>query len=161
MNNYKSEKSCIVYVSDYHFEMIGLLNIRKDLEENKKIIILTQNNLTQTVKTVISRTNLKKEEKEKLEQLDWTNNINKISKEILQKGNISIYIKGNKKFIENQNKRIKNLLNEVNECNTLNEENEFYETRKISIIDCYNYSEIKNETKEISNKYKKKLTTIL
>ena len=158
MKDYKSEKSCMIYVSDYHFEMIGLLNIRKDLKENKKVIILTQNNLTKTAKTVISKINLKDEERETLENLDWTNNIDKISKDVLDNGNISIYIKGNEDFIRNQNDRIKKILFESKEV-ALNENSENYETRKISIVDCYNYFEIEGKANELSNKYKKKLTT--
>ena len=48
----ESKKAYMFYVSDYHFEMIGLLNIKKELKENKKIIIFTQNNLEETRKSI-------------------------------------------------------------------------------------------------------------
>ena len=44
-NQSTKEKSCVFYVSDYHFEMISLPYISKKLEEEKKVIILTENNL--------------------------------------------------------------------------------------------------------------------
>ena len=46
------EKTCAFYASDYHFEMISLPFIEKNIEENKEIIILTENNLEDTIKTV-------------------------------------------------------------------------------------------------------------
>ena len=49
------EKTCTFYASDYHFEMITLPYIEQKLEEDNKIVILTENNLEETIKTLISR----------------------------------------------------------------------------------------------------------
>ena len=38
------EKICAFYASDYHFEMISLPYINKQIEEDKQVIILTENN---------------------------------------------------------------------------------------------------------------------
>ena len=62
-NQITKEKTCAFYASDYHFEMITLPYIEKKLEENKKIIVLTENNLEDTMKTLISKVNLKQEKK--------------------------------------------------------------------------------------------------
>ena len=35
------EKICAFYASDYHFEMISLPYINKQIEENKQVIVLT------------------------------------------------------------------------------------------------------------------------
>ena len=59
MKNLTKEKICAFYASDYHFEMISLPYISKSMDENKEIIILTENDLEDTVKTLISRMNLK------------------------------------------------------------------------------------------------------
>ena len=53
------EKTCAFYASDYHFEIISLPYIEEQLEKNKQIIVLTENDLEESVKTVISKTNLK------------------------------------------------------------------------------------------------------
>lgn len=60
------EKTCAIYASDYHFEMISLPYIEKNIEENKEIIIFTENNLEETINTLVSKTNLKDEKKKKI-----------------------------------------------------------------------------------------------
>ena len=65
MENITKEKSCAFYASDYHFEMISLPYISKSMDENKEIIILTENDLKDTVNTLISKMNLDEIKKEK------------------------------------------------------------------------------------------------
>ena len=60
------EKTCSIYASDYHFEMISLPYIEKNIEENKEIIIFTENNLEETINTLVSKTNLKDDKKKKI-----------------------------------------------------------------------------------------------
>ena len=63
------EKTCAIYASDYHFEMISLPYIEKNIEENKEIIIFTENNLEETINTLVSKTNLKEKKKKKILRL--------------------------------------------------------------------------------------------
>lgn len=63
------EKTCAIYASDYHFEMISLPYIEKNIEENKEIIIFTENNLEETINTLVSKTNLKDDKKKKILRL--------------------------------------------------------------------------------------------
>ena len=103
MENITKEKSCAFYASDYHFEMISLPYISKSMDENKEIIILTENNLKDTVDTLISKMNLKKEKQEKILSLDWNNNDLKKFKEISKKSkedaDMVICIKGKQNYI--------------------------------------------------------------
>ncbi len=146
-----SEKTCLFYVSDYHFEMIGLLNINKEMKENKKVIVLTENNLEETVENLLSKIILKEEEKDKLKNINWTNDeeekFKQLKTAIKNNDKISIYVKGSEKYIEEQNKKIE-------EITTKNEIKE-----KISITDCYNFYEIEKKSKEIVKKYKSNLVT--
>ena len=141
----------MIYASDYHFEMIGLLNIRKELKENKTVIILTQNDLEKTVKTVLSRITMNEEEKEKIQKINWTQETETKYKEIKnsieQNQEISIYIKGEEKFIEDQNKELNKLLETENNSNN------------ISIVDCYDFFEISEKNNEIIKKYDEVLVT--
>ena len=72
---------------------------------------------------------------------------------------MAVYIKGSESFIKNQNEKIENMLKENYKKDELKENSEPYNTRKISIIDCYNYTDIEGRAQEISSKYKNKLVT--
>ena len=62
-NQKTKEKLCTFYASDYHFEMISLPYIDKRIDDNSEIIILTENNLENTIKTLLSKMNLKEQKK--------------------------------------------------------------------------------------------------
>ena len=77
-NQETKEKICTFYASDYHFEMVSLPYINNKITINKEVIILTENNLEDTVKILISKMNLKESNKNKILNLDWKNdNLNK------------------------------------------------------------------------------------
>ncbi len=148
MEENKSKKTYMFYVSDYHFEMIGLLNISKELKEDKKVIVITENNLENSIETLLSKINIKEEEKNKIKQIDWSNceepKYKKIEEAINNDDKISIYIKGKEEYIKNQNKKIQNLTKDNN---------------KVSIIDCYDFMEIEGKSEEIANNYEEVLIT--
>ena len=146
MNNIKEtkEKVCAFYVSDYHFEMISLPYINKKIENKENIIILTENNLEETIKTLLSKMNFKKEKKEKIFKLNW-NNCNSEKLEKIQKGKeTTIFIKGSQNYIEQTNQKIEKM--------NLN-------NATIKIVDCYNMEEIGENMDEIMKKYRKILRT--
>lgn len=148
MRNITKEKSCAFYASDYHFEMISLPYISKSMEENKEIIILTENNLEDTVQILISKMNLEEEKQKKILSLDWNNNdlqkFKEISKKSKENSDMVIFIKGKENYIENINKNIEKWV--------------MYDD-KIKIIDCYEFFEIEKNIDEIAKKYKKVLGT--
>ena len=148
MKNITKEKSCAFYASDYHFEMISLPYISKSMDENKEVVILTENNLKDTVNTLISKTNLKEERQNKILSLDWSNNDLKKFKEISKKSkenmNMIIFIKGKQNYIENINKNIEKWV--------MNNDH-------IKIIDCYDFFEMEEKIDEIAQKYDKVLGT--
>ena len=81
VENKKSEKLCSFYVSDFHLEMILVPYINKKIEENERVIIATEKDLEETVKVLISKLNLKEENKEKILKLKWNKSeISKIEK---------------------------------------------------------------------------------
>lgn len=141
-NQSTKEKSCVFYVSDYHFEMISLPYISKKLEEEKRVIIFTENNLEDTVKTLTLKINLKEDKKQKILNLDWKDNdenkFSKLEKYINEEKNIEIFIKGSNEYIEKTNKKI----NEYTEKNN--------ETK---IIDCYDVGRIDEYLVDIAQKY--------
>ena len=148
MENITKEKSCAFYASDYHFEMISLPYISKSMDENKEIIILTENNLEDTVNILISKMNLNKIKKEKILSLDWNNNdlkkFKEISKKSKENSDMVIFIKGKQNYIENINKNIEKWVST---------------NKHIKIIDCYEFFEIENKIDKIANEYSKVLGT--
>lgn len=148
MENLTKEKICAFYASDYHFEMISLPYISKSIDENKKIIILTENNLEDTVHTLIERMNLKQAKKNQILKLDWKNDdlekFKVISKNSKENKNMLIFIKGKENYIENINKNIGKWVEDK---------------QNIKIINCYEFYEIENKIESIAEKYDKILGT--
>ncbi len=148
MKKLTKEKICAFYASDYHFEMISLPYISKSMDENKEIIILTENDLESTVNTLISRMNLKDAKKNKILGLDWKDNdlrkFKEISKSTKENKNMIIFIKGKKNYIENVNKNIEKWVEDKD---------------NVKVIDCYEFFEVENKIDDIAEKYDKILGT--
>lgn len=147
-NQKTKDKICAFYTSDYHFEMISLPYINNKIEENKDIIILTENNLEHTIKKLVTNINLDQEKKEKILKLNWKNDdLNKfklINKNIKNNKNMVIFIKGNQNYIKNINKNIE----KWTEMST-----------NTQVIDCYNLEEISDKLDEVASNYGKVLFT--
>ena len=147
-NQKTKEKTCALYASDYHFEMISLPYINKQIENDKEIIILTENNLEETLKKLISSMNLKKETKEKIFNIDWKNDdlnkFKKIKSNIEKNRDTIIFIKGKENYIKNINKNIEKWTAKSNQ---------------VKIIDCYDMEEISFKLDEIIDTYKTVLNT--
>lgn len=147
-NQETKEKTCAFYASDYHFEMISLPYIEKNLEESKEILILTENNLDDTIRNLISKINLKEDKKENILKIDWKNNdlskFKKIKKDIEERKDIIIFIKGKENYIKNINENIEKWIDK---------------NSNIKIIDCYDMEEISENLDEVMEQYKMILNT--
>jgi hypothetical protein len=106
--------------------------INKKMDQEKEIVIITENNLEESIKILISKINIKN--KDKLLKIDWSNkSIKKIN------NNSVVIVNGTQNFIEEMNKKIENLYKKNNSS--------------IELIDCYLFDEIKDKMYEIRNKY--------
>jgi len=132
VQNERLEKTCCFYVSEFHLEMILVPYINEKIDEN--ITILTQKNLKETLELLTSKMNLKQEVKQKILELGWEGQ-EKI------KENSNIIIIGSKEYIENKNEEIKN-------------------KNAISVLDCYNFEEEKENINNIIKGYKNSLNTL-
>lgn len=145
--NKSKEKLCLFFVSDYHFEMISLPYINENLKRNKKIIMVTENDLEGTVGKLLSNINLSKEEKDKITKIDWKNNDTNKFKEIKnanEEGKETIiFVKGRENYINNMNKNIDNWIN----------------VDDIKIVNCYDINEVYNDVSSIAKQYDKILST--
>ena len=142
------EKVCAFYASDYHFEMITLPCIYKNLEEKKDVIILTENNLEKTIKILLSKMNFRENKKTKIMDLNWENDdLNKFRRiKYNLENNIgtTILIKGNENYIKNANTNLEKWKKEG---------------KNFKIIDCYNIEEVADKIDELMKKYNKILKT--
>ena len=147
-NQETKEKMCTFYASDYHFEMISLPYIDKKIEENKEVIILTENDLEETMKTLISKMNLQEEKKNKILNINWKNDdlkkFKKINSNVKEEKDMIIFIKGKENYIRNVNKNIEKWIEKSN---------------NIKIIDCYDMEEVSEKIDIIMEEYKKILNT--
>ena len=132
----KIEKVYSSYVSEYHLEMILVPFINSKIEEKENKVIETEYDMNETLNTLLSKLNLKEENKEKILRLGW----NKKENNIESKDNVIII--GNKDYIENTNRRImqKNI-------------------EDLTIVDCYKFEDICNNMSEVADKYDFNLNT--
>lgn len=129
---YEREKICCFYVSEFHLEMILVPYINEKINED--ITIITQKKLRETLETLISKINLKEENKEKILKLGWNG-----EQDI--KDNSNVIIIGTKEFIKDKNKELegKNIL---------------------SVLDCYEFEKEKDDIENIVKQYKNSLNTL-
>lgn len=142
------EKTCAFYASDYHFEMMSLPYISKKIEENKDVIILTENNLEETINTVVSKINLENNKKENILKINWKENhlekFKKIKENTEKNKDTIIFIKGRENYIKNINENIEKWIENSN---------------RVKVIDCYDMNEIEGNLEEVAAQYKNVLST--
>lgn len=127
-----AQKKCCFYASDFHLEMTILPYINKKMDQEKEIVIITENNLEESIKILISKINIKN--KDKILEIDWSNkDIKKIN------SNSVVIVNGTKSFIEKINKKIETVQKNNNS--------------PIELVDCYMFDEIKDKMYEIRNQY--------
>ena len=128
--------------------MISLPYISRSMDQNKEIIILTENDLYDTVKILMSKMNLNEEKKKKILKLNWKNEdlikFKELSKKTKENKEIVIFIKGKQNYIKNVNKNIEKWVVKNN---------------NIKVVDCYEFFEVKNKMKEVAEEYDKVLGT--
>lgn len=146
--NKREEKLCLFFASDYHFEMISLPYINKKLDESKEVIVLTENNLKETIKKLVSKINLNEDKKVDILKIDWENNdlnkFKKINEDIKSKKDMVIFVKGKENYIKNINENIEKWTEK---------------SKNVEVIDCYDMEEISQDMDNIMDQYKFTLKT--
>lgn len=144
------EKLCSFYVSELHLATMILPYINKEINEKANIITFLEKNIEENIKMLISKLNLKNEEK--ILNLNWKEN--KIEEDIIEKlenmkkcQNI-ILINGKKEYIEKMNSKIEEIMQQISE-----------ENKDIKIINCYEVIELNGNIKDVLDKHDKVLNT--
>ena len=104
------KKTCLFCVSDYHLEMILLPYIKERINESN--IIITENNLEESINVLLTKVNLAEKDKEKIRNLNWKNTNDLKFEEInnMKDKNINIIINGSYNYIESVNNKIKEIV---------------------------------------------------
>lgn len=131
------EKMCSFYVSDFHLEMILVPYLNKKIDNKEDIKILTEKNLQDSVNLLISRMNMAEDKKQKILNLGWDKDENTLTR----KSNFIII--GSEEYIKEKNKEIK----EMNMSN-------------VTIVDCYDFEEVKDNIHNIKSNYENNLNTL-
>ncbi len=153
------ERCCLFCASDYHLEMLILPYICSKVEK-ENFIIITQNNLEDSIKIVLDRINIKKDLKDKINNLGWKENTyecenffnnylnkNKIKIE-KNKKNINFVINGDYLYIMEKNKMIRENLKKLDI------------DMKINIIDCFHIEDKNVDAEKLSKNYGKIINTL-
>ena len=101
-------KKCCLYASDYHLEM-KLLPYIKEKINKVNFVIITENNLEETMEILLDRINLDKKDKEDILNLNWKQGEKDKIKYIESIDNINeieVIVKGNYKFVNSVNEKI-------------------------------------------------------
>lgn len=137
---HENKKYCLFYASDFHLEMILLPYIKNNIDDTH-FTIFTEKNLDESLRILLSKTNLKFNEKEQMLKLGWNiKNDEKITSDELN--NNTIIINGSKNYISNINKKIS-----------------MSKAKKVNIIDCYNIEEKDIDVERIKKQYDDILNT--
>lgn len=144
-----SEKLCSFYVSNAHLVTMLIPYLSRKIKEGNNFIIFTQNNLENEVEMLLSKINIKEEEKQKIRTINWKKSLyqENVIKEKLENNieNLYIIINGDNEYVEKINEKVERI-NEKNQKN-------------ITIIDCYEVLQVNQEINKILNNHDKILNT--
>lgn len=149
-NNENIKKVCSFYVSDWHLVTMLLPHINEKINGEVKITTILQFNIADKMETLLEK--LRIENKEKILNIEWKNkqiNINTIAKALEGENAVEIIISGTMEYIEKANELLEQYI----------KENDVTRNRLITIINCYNVYECKDDIKQILDKHQKVLNT--
>lgn len=141
--NKTEDKSCLFYVSDYHFEMIALPYMKEKIENNNQVIVMTQENLEDSMKHLLDKVNLDSDDKKKIEKINWKEKSVEEISEIDTLNNKVVFVKGTEKYIKNVNQKI----------------NEVSNIQNLQVIDCYDVNNVDESIIDITKDYNSILST--
>ena len=139
-------KLCSFYVSDWHLVTMLLPYINKKINEQAKRATILEKDIQENIKVLLEKLNLKN--KEKIEQINWTNEQRKnIFSNIENSKEIIIIVNGGKDFIKNKNEKIEKYL-ETHEIN-----------KKVKIINCFEVIEYNGSISDVLEEHDMVLNT--
>jgi len=135
------KKICNFYISDWHFTIMLLPYINKKINEENNIITILEKDMTEKVKILLEKLNLKNTNG--MLQINWKKTdinkcISKLEKNIKSNKKNLVIINGTNYFIKEVNDKINREMN-----------NKKFEKTKIKILDCYDFESNKDNMNNI------------
>ena len=130
-------KKCLFCVSDYHLEMI-LLPYIIEKKDKYKTIVFTESNLEDSINVLLTKVNLKVEDKKIIKSIDWNKNDSLKFEQIeeIKDNKLFIIINGSYEYIKLINKKLEKIIN-----------------KNIEIVDCFHIGNPDLDVLELSKKY--------
>lgn len=132
------ERICNLYISNEHLLVTLAGYLKKEIENGTKVIVLSQDNMRKSIKDIKKKIN----NKELKQKVDYLENIN--VELITNDKKVTVIIKGDNNFINNMEKKIKEMFKEDDES--------------VNIVSCYDINKNSNINR-IVNEYEKMLNT--
>ena len=145
------KKICNFYMSDWHFTVMILPYINKEINKNTKVITILEKDMTDKVEMLVDKLNIKN--KSEILKINWKNsNINSFEKELennLQHNEDNLLIiNGTNNYIKEVNYKIDEELHK-----------EEYSQKKVKILDCFDFDSNKDNMRNILKNYDGMLNT--
>lgn len=149
----KIKKVCSFCVSDWHFITMLIPYIHKKIEAKEEVLVHTEQNRFETMRTFLTKLTLNQETKQKLADLNWKES--KISRyrqiqEELENGqnNITIIVEGENAYIERINRYIEKWVAKNKKIE-----------KNITIVNCFEVMQFNQNIEEILKEHDKILNT--
>lgn len=155
MGDLKIKKVCGFNVSSIHFSMMILPYIKKELEIEKNVITILEENLEKNINQILSKLTITDEEKEKILNINWKEtdirrlNIEKNLREKIEDSeNVDFIIYGSEQYI-----------NDVGEIINKVTKNILKKDKTIKIVNCYRVNDFNENIREILDNHDKVFNT--
>jgi len=141
------EKLCSFYISEWHFATMLLPYINKKINEKANIITELENDVTENIKILNKKLNLKNEKA--VLNMNWKKSRRKGDEDIfdmiknLKKGKNIILVSGKKEYIDRINIYIENAIEKLSDE---------LKNRHIKIINCYEITDFNGNIKEATKR---------
>ena len=140
-------KLCSFYVSEWHLVTMLLPYINQKINEEAKIATILEQDITQNVKLLIERLNLKNEEKILALNFNKAEEIKSKINELEENQELVVFINGSQEFIEKHNKKLEKYFST------------HFLKHPIKIINCYEVIHLEGSVDYILEQHDKVLNT--
>ena len=117
--------------------------MKEKIENNNQVIVMTQENLEDSMKHLLDKVNLDSDDKKKIEKINWKEKSVEEISEIDTLNNKVVFVKGTEKYIKNVNQKI----------------NEVSNVQNLQVIDCYDVNNVDESIIDITKDYNSILST--